>query len=314
MRDFTNLTYDGFANAHSLVLDLGDWSESKPLRLLMTGFIEYFSASSLYSAWQAGLKPISPYVEAQLPDGRWKRIVDDMGFPAGLPRTIVTDLTGSMPRGAKRIRITTNLQIYWDQILISNEDDHTELVKETEVPLASAALAFRGYPRQVDGKTPGDLTYYYDQASTTGPFSRERGSYTHYGDVTPLVTAADDQFVIFGSGEDIDLEFRESNLPALPEGWKRDYFFYTNGYVKDMDYYEAMPFTVAVTPFHGMSGYPYPSCEHFPHDAKSLRYQLFWNDRFEPGGPSQHLFFGYHPRYASPNLSHPFLGMVISSV
>jgi tetratricopeptide (TPR) repeat protein len=302
VRDFTNLPYAGFANAHTLTLDLGEWDESKPLRLLMTGFIEYFSASSLYSAWQAGLTPISPYVEAQMADGTWKRVIDDMGFPAGLPRTIITDLTGKIPSGARRIRITTNLQIYWDQILVSNEEDHPELVKETELPIASASLAFRGYPRQVDGKTPGDLTYYYDQASITGPFARQRGSYTHYGDVTPLVTALDNQFVIFGSGEDIDLEFRESALSVLPAGWKRDYFFYANGYVKDMDYYEAMPFTVAAMPFHGMSSYPYSNREHFPDDAGYLEYQLFWNDRFEPNNPSQHFRFDYKPRYASPDL------------
>ena len=35
----------------------------------MTGYVNYFSATSLYAAWQAGVKPISPYVEAQLPDG-----------------------------------------------------------------------------------------------------------------------------------------------------------------------------------------------------------------------------------------------------
>ncbi|HEX7159451.1 MAG TPA: FG-GAP-like repeat-containing protein, partial [Edaphobacter sp.] len=303
VRDFTNLpAYAGFANTHSLVLDLGDWSPSKPLRLLMTGFIEYFSASSLYSASQAGLKPISPYIEAELPNGTWKRIVDDMGFPAGLPRTIVTDLTGAMPAGARRIRITTNLQIYWDQVLVSNEDEHPELIRETEVPLASASLAFRGYPKQVDGKTPGDLTYYYDQASAVGPFSHERGSYTRYGDVTPLLTRVDNQFVVFGTGEDIDLEFRETALPALPKGWKRDYFFYANGYVKDMDYYEAMPFTVADMPFHQMSGYPYSSREHYPDDTLTLQYQLHWNDRFESGNPLPRLFFDYRPRNASPVL------------
>jgi len=302
VRDFTNLPYAGFANAHTLTLDLGDWKASKPLRLLMTGFIEYFSASSLYSAWQSGLKPISPYIEAQMPDGKWLRVIDDMGFPAGLPRTIVTDLTGKLPVGVTRIRITTNLQIYWDQILISNEDDRPELVKETELPLASASLAFRGYPRQVDGKTPGDLTYYYDQASATGPFARQRGSYTHYGDVTPLVTAQDNRFVIFGSGEDIDLEFRESVLPPVPAGWKRDYFFYANGYVKDMDYYEAMPFTVGAMPFHGMSGYPYSSSEHFPEDPAHLEYELFWNDRFDPNSSSQQFRFDYKPRHASPDL------------
>jgi Tfp pilus assembly protein PilF len=300
VRDFANLPYAGFANTHSLTLDLGPTTPNMPLRLLLHGFIEYFSATSLYSAWQAGLSPISPYVEAQLPDGGWKRIVDDMGFPAGLPRTIVADLTGKLPVGARRIRITTNLQIYWDQVLVSNEAEHPELVRQTEIPLASASLGFRGYPRQIDGATPGDLTYHYDEASATGPFVRQRGPYTHYGDVTPLLKAVDDRFVIFGSGEDIDLEFDAAALPPLPAGWTRDYFFYANGFVKDMDYYEAMPFTVAAMPFHGMSGYPYPSKEHFPDSAAALAYRLNWNDRFETGKAEPSYRFDYQPRKAEP--------------
>ncbi len=300
VRDFTNLPYAGFANTHTLTLDLGPWSPDKPLRLLLHGFIEYFSATSLYSAWQAGLAPISPYIEAQMPDGSWKRVVDDMGFPAGLPRTIVADLTDKLPVGVTRIRITTNLQIYWDQILVSNEPDRSDLVKETEVPLAAASLGFRGYPHQIDGATPGDLTYRYEEASVTGPFVRQRGPYTHYGDVTPLLTSIDDRFVIFGSGEDIDLEFSASALPPLPAGWKRDYFFYANGYVKDMDYYEAMPFTVAAMPFHEMSGYPYGANEHFPDNDPSLNYQLDWNDRFESGKSSPRYLFDYQPRVEAP--------------
>ena len=51
--------------------------------------------------------------------GKWVRVVDDMGFPAGGPRTMTADLTGKLPAGTRRIRITTNLQIYWDNILIS---------------------------------------------------------------------------------------------------------------------------------------------------------------------------------------------------
>jgi Tfp pilus assembly protein PilF len=300
VRDFTNLPYSGFADTHTLTLDLGPTAPDEPLRLLMHGFIEYFSATSLYAAWQANLAPISPFVEAQLPDGSWKRIVDDMGFPAGLPRTMVTDLTGKLPAGATRIRITTNLQIYWDQILVSNESEQPNLVKETEVPLATASLDFRGYPRQVDGATPGDLTYHYEEASATGPFVRQRGPYTHYGDVTPLLKSVDDRFVIFGSGEDIDLEFNAAALPPLPAGWKRDYFFYANGFVKDMDYYEAMPFTVAAMPFHEMSGYPYGNKEHFPDGNAALAYRLNWNDRFETGKPNQSYRFDYEPRQEQP--------------
>jgi tetratricopeptide (TPR) repeat protein len=300
VRDFTNLSYAGYANMHSLTLDLGAWTPDHPLRLLMTGYIEYFSASSMYAAWQAGLKPVPPYVEAQMPDGSWKRIIDDMGFPAGLPRTIVVDLTGKLPVGARRIRLTTNLQIYWDQVQVDNGASEAAQVRETELPLATARLAFRGYPQQIEGATPGDLTYDYDRISATGPFQWQRGSYTHYGDVTPLLKAVDDRYVIFGSGEEIDAEFSGAALPVLPAGWKRDYFFYANGFVKDMDFYEASPFTVAQMPFHGMSAYPYPASEHYPDDAKSLDYRLNWDDRFESGERTQRFQFDYKATHLQP--------------
>ena len=283
VRDFTNLPYAGFANTHTLTLELGTWTPRNPLRLFLSGFIEYFSATSMYAAWQAGLQPMSPTIEAQMPDGTWKRVVDDMGFPAGLPRTIIVDLTGKLPVGAEKIRITTNLQIYWDQVLVDNGPARENAVRTTELPLAAATLGFRGYPRQVDGETPGDLTYHYEQASTTGPFSRFRGSYTQYGDVTSLLTSIDNHFAVFGTGEDIDAEFDTAALPSLPSGWKRDYFFYANGFVKDMDFYEAIPFTVAEMPFHGMSAYPYPASQHYPDDAAANGYRLDWNDRYESG-------------------------------
>jgi tetratricopeptide (TPR) repeat protein len=305
VRDFSNLKYAGFANAHTLTIDLGEWTPGNPLRLLMTGFIEYFSASSMYAAWQAGLNPMPPYVEAQMPDGSWKRIIDDMGFPAGLPRTITVDLTGKLPAGTRRVRMTTNLQIYWDQVLVDNGPDVSGRIRQTELPLAMAHLAFRGYPEQVDGETPGDLTYHYDRISATGPFLWERGSYTRYGDVTPLLKEIDNHYVVFGSGEDIDAEFSAASLPPLTPGWKRDYFFYANGFVKDMDFYETMPFTVADMPFHEMSTYPYPENEHYPTDVKSFDYRLEWNDRFESGDRLQRFEFHYAPTISEPITSQP---------
>jgi Tfp pilus assembly protein PilF len=300
VRDFTNLKYAGYANMHALTLDVGKWSPRNPLRLLMRGYIEYFSASSMYAGWQAGLRPIPPFVEAQMPDGSWKRIMDDMGFPAGLPRTIVVDLTGKLPTDSRLIRITTNLQIYWDQVLVDNGPDESRSARKTELPLAAAHLAFRGYPQQVEGKTPGDLTYRYDRISATGPFQWQRGSYTKYGAVTPLLQTIDNQYVIFGSGEEIDAEFSDRSLPTLPVGWKRDYFFYANGFVKDMDFYEALPFTVAQLPFHQMSTYPYPDGEHYPEDSRSLQFELEWNDRFESGQRTQRYQFNYLPTRSHP--------------
>jgi hypothetical protein len=300
---FTASPYDGFTNLHALTLDLGATKQDAPLRLLMTGYVNYFSATSLYGAWQAGVKPISPYVEAQLPSGEWKRIADDVGFPAGLERTIVVDLTGKLPVGARRIRLVSNLELYWDQVLIDNHADAE--ARTAEVPLALATLHFRGYPLQIEGASSGDLDYDYNRVSLTGPFQHQRGNYTHMGDVTELVKGIDDRYVIFGSGEEIAMEFDATKLPVLPEHWKRDYFFYANGFVKDMDWWDASPFTVAQLPFHGMSAYPYPESEKFPDDADSVDYQLNWNNRFDSGEPVRSYRFEYQTLPSSPAEDFP---------
>jgi tetratricopeptide (TPR) repeat protein len=305
VHDFKNLAYAGFANPHTLTLDLGTWSAQRPLHLFLHGFIEYFSATSLYSAWQAGIRPESPSIEAQMPDGTWKTVVEDMGFPAGLPRTIVVDLTGKLPPHVRHIRMRTNLQIYWDQILVDNGANSSRSMRVNELPLASATVAFRGYPKQIDGETPGDLSYDYQSISLTGPFQWQRGSYTHYGSVTPLLRRRDDKYVIFGSGEEIAAEFSDASLPVLPAHWKRDYLFYANGYVKDMDFHEALPFTVAQLPFQSMSSYPYPQTEHFPEDMQSIDYRLDWNDRFESGDRTQLFQFHYAPVRSEPMSAQP---------
>jgi hypothetical protein len=120
-----------------------------------------------------------------------------------------------------------------------------------------------------------------------------------------LLTSVDEAFVIFGSGEDIDVEFNTASLPSLPHGWKRDYFFYANGFVKDMDFYEGSPFTVADMPFHGMSTYPYPASEHYPINDQRMIYELEWNDRFDSGRGAQHYGFNYQPQAMQPPLLKP---------
>src|SRR6185369_11070263 len=255
---FKLLNFSGYTEPHTLELDLGKPYQGEPLRLLMRGFIEYFTATSMYAAHQAGLDPIAPYVEALNANGEWKRVIDDMGFPAGLPRDTVADLTGKLPIGTQRIRIGTNLQIYWDQILIDRTAQKLPS-HMTEVPLASAKLAYHGYPRDVERKTNarGDHYYVFEDVSLTGPYAREAGAYTKLGDVKTLLTATDDKFAVFGSGDAISVEFDPKNLPSMPQGWERDYFFFADGYEKDMDFYAADGLTVDPLPYKSMKSYPY---------------------------------------------------------
>ncbi|HEY1657329.1 MAG TPA: FG-GAP-like repeat-containing protein, partial [Candidatus Sulfotelmatobacter sp.] len=294
--DFALTQFQGFAKPHTLTLDLGEEYRGGPLWLLMHGDVEYFSANSMYAASQAGVTAIAPYVEALEHDGKWKRVIDDMGFPAGGPRTMTADLTAKLPLGTRKISITTNLQVYWDSILIDRaeqESANNSGVHLAEVPLVSANLQFHGYPLKIEGKPPGNVNYIYEKASATGPYTRPSGSYTRYGDVLPLLTAVDDKLVVFGSGDEVQLDFDPSQLPALSAGWVRDYFFAANGFEKDMDFYAAQGNFVAPLPFLSMSGYPYAPRQSFPMDDAHVNYLLEYNTRSMSGNEQRGYWFDY---------------------
>jgi len=289
--DFEVLPFAGFTKTHSLELDLGKPYHGGPLWLLMHGEIEYFSATGMYAADQAGLQPVAPYMEALDTNGKWVRVIDDMGFPAGGPRTMTADLTGKLPRGTERIRISTNLQIYWDSILISRTaQDQGDRV--AQVPLTRAELRFHGFPKKIEGRPPGNVQYIYEQASATGPYTRPSGNYTRYGDVLPLLTALDDRLVVFGSGDEVALDFDPSKLPPLRQGWTRDYFYAAHGYEKDMDFYAYDFDQVAPLPFGEMGEYPYPG-KSFPLDDEHLNYLLEYNTRYMSGHEARGYRFDY---------------------
>jgi len=292
--DFEELPFAGFAKLHRLELDLGPWDPQRPLRLLMHGYTDYFGATSMYAANQAGIKVIPPYVEALDAAGRWIRVVDDFGFPAGLARTMVGDLTGKLPPGTRRIRIVTNLRIYWDQILIDSTPD-SQPVRVSEIPLASGTLGFLGYPREITHALRSDVSYSYSSRSRTAPYVRAAGNYTRYGDVRDLLRAVDDRMVVFASGEGLKLDFDPRRLPALPQGWVRDYFFFADGFSKDMDFYAAHGFTVEPLPYHTLLPYPYSGGSAYPLDAGHVGYQLEYNTRPRSSRMPPSLRYAYPP-------------------
>ena len=289
---FDELPFAGFAKLHWIELDLGNWNPRLPLRLIADGYTDYFTATSMYAADQAGIKVIPPFVEAQDTQGKWVRVVEDMGFPAGLERTMIADLTGKILAGTRRIRIVDNLKIYWDAIRIDQTPEQRN-VRVTEVPLANASLDFLGYPKEIRLQPASDTVYSYSKRSMTGPYARAAGNYTRYGDVKSLLRAADDRFVIFSSGEGVKLDFDANSLPAVPAGWVRDYFFFADGFEKDMDFYAAEAFTVEPLPKHGMKPYPYAPDAGYPEDSTHTKYELEYNTRQRSGKLPADLQYHY---------------------
>jgi len=252
---FKLLPFKGYAEPHELILDLGDQSQSRRVLLLLTAWIDYADSSSNLAASQAGAKLVPPYLQVIDAEGRWLTVLDSIGFPAGLPKTMTLDLTGKfLHPGDFRVKIVTSMRIYWDQILVDTYSGPAE-PRVTTLPADHADFAFYGYPREVkpDGQNPP--MYDYQDRSTTSPWKNHLGRYTRYGNVRPLLQAKDDMYVVMHHGDEITAEFEAGELPPVPTGWTRSFLVYAAGFGKDMDLNSANADTVGPLPSHS-GAYP----------------------------------------------------------
>jgi hypothetical protein len=214
----------------------------------------------------------------QYNDGSWHALGVPLGVPVGRPQPIALDLTGLLPAGAHELRIRTNMRIYWDEIQVGERVSDAD-VRVTRIDPRSAELRWRGYSAEVspDGREP--YGYDFARVSALSPWKVMPGRYTREGDVLPLVTRADDMFVISRPGDDIALTFDAGAVGALPHAMRRSYLFYADGFSKEMDLNSASPDVVEPLPFHGMSTYPYPASEHYPQTAAHAEYLQTYNTR-----------------------------------
>src|SRR5207237_567360 len=58
-------------------------------------------------------------VQVKDPADRWRTVIPDLSFPAGKNKTVIADLTGKFLSTDTRIRIRTNMEIYWDQAFVA---------------------------------------------------------------------------------------------------------------------------------------------------------------------------------------------------
>ncbi len=289
---FKLLPFKGYAEKHAITLDLGDLSRAKRVLLLLTAWIDYADSTANFAAAQAGLSLIPPYLEVKDKLGRWVKAIDRMGFPAGLPKTMLVDLTGVFKSQSYQVRITTNMRIYWDQILVDTFEGDAPL-RETIVYPSRALLRHAGYPREHSPDARRPLIYDYSVIDKFAPWKSHIGRYTRYGDVRELLLGRDDMYVITRHGDEIELDFPARALPSLPPGWRRTFLVYADGFGKDMDLLSAAPHTIEPLPFHGMSAYPYPEYERYPMDERRRRYWERYNTR--------ELRENYQPLYTASN-------------
>ena len=249
----------GYAEDHWLELEfdaaLRDRTQEEALVLCLYGWVEYTYSHVNYAAHQAGLRMRPPAVEVPDGNGGWRVLVEEMGFPAGLPRMMTYDLSSAQLAGHERFRIRSNMEIFWDQIFIGRCADARRLRVQRLQPVV-ARLRHLGYPQEYspDGSLP--TVYDYHRLDPGIAFKNMRGSFTANGDVRQLLAEVDDRFVIMPRGSEIALEFDATKLPVLDRGWSRTWALHSDGYCKDMDLYTAFPESVEPLPYHGMQNYP----------------------------------------------------------
>jgi Tfp pilus assembly protein PilF len=249
--------FQGVTRDHYLEVDLGDDApKDGPLYLIAQGSI-HDTESSVNVAITQGNRWRAHGLSVEVPDGRggWVTAQDNLGFPAGRKKTILFNLSHVFRPGTpRRVRLRTNLEIYWDAIHWAQGAPDAPL-KEATLDPSVADLHYRGYsvmhmPIGVGAPEVPD----YNQIEGTKQHWRDLiGYYTRYGDIRELLNKIDDRYVIVNSGDEMSLHFPEE--PPPPAGWVRDYVIKGDGWIKDGDYNSTFSKTVLPLPYHAKNEY-----------------------------------------------------------
>lgn len=250
----------GYADDHHVELDFdlafNGLKEDEPIALFLAGWIEYPYSQTNWAAATAGATLKPPVLQWLNEHDQWEVLDANMGYPAGLPRMMTLNLTGKLPPAVRgesghnplpcRLRIETNMEIYWDQIFAARLESATNL-RRTLLKPTHAELNYRGYLQEYspDGRDP--KLFDYDQIISV-PLVGLEGTRTPYGSVRELVFDQDDRFALINAGDEVTLEFDCRELPPLPAGWSRSLVLRSFGYCKDTDLFNQFDRTVEPLP------------------------------------------------------------------
>ncbi len=249
--------YQGLTRDHFVEVDLGnDLPASGPLWLIAKGWL-HPTDSSVNVALSQGSHEKARSISLEVPDGHggWRTARANLGFPAGRKKTCLINLEGVfLPGTPHKLRLRTNLEVYWDSIEWAQGWPHETDVKITRLDPSQADLHYRGYSEvhQANASSP-ELPDYNRIAASKQIWRDLEGYYTRYGDVRELLARTDDRYVIMNAGDEIALRFAEQ--PPPPAGWVRDYVIAGDGWIKDGDYNSTYSRTVQPLPYHAKNAY-----------------------------------------------------------
>lgn len=250
----------GFAEPSAIELQLGaDVDPATVDAVYATGWFLAFDSTAVVGEFK-GEAPRFQFPELQqLVDGQWRQ-VGYVGLPAGQNRTAA--LTLREPLLSRQLRLVSSFSVYWDEIAFSVGGDAPARV--VELPLADAALRFRGFSKIAE-RDPE--IYDYDRIDYTMLWSPMAGRFTNYGPVRALVDDKDGGYAVMGGGDELALSFvAPASEPA--RGYERSYVLVLDGHVKDADRYTARSDAVEPLPALAQTEYPAAGAVEHPLSAR----------------------------------------------
>jgi len=271
--------YRGLAERHGVLLDFGPLVASEPLQLVLEGWLRFGGGmANIAGSQREDFGFPFPTLEAESAHGVWQSVPVTVGAPAGKTKSIVVDLTGKLPMGTRRLRISQEFEIHWDRIALLHTAPPGSFSQRTLDP-ARADLHGRGYSAFADLPWTEPLTPVYENLLKQ-PHWRitPSGWATRYGDVRPLLRHRDNGLAIIAGGDELTLEFDDNTLPARQPGLARSYFLHSVGWDKDADYHVAAGTSIEPLPWSGMDDQlhgiqPRPA---FPSDALHQEFNTRW--------------------------------------
>ena len=280
--------YQGVTRDHFVELELGEEAPREgPLWLVAHGWLHPTDAS-VNVAISQGSQPPPKGLSLEVADGRggWTVVQPDLGFPSGKNKTILVDLQNVFQsRAPRRLRLRTNMEIYWDALAWAAGADDAQTKVVSLVP-AAAELRFRGFSEMKSANGSAPETPEYERIASTGQRWRDLvGYYTRFGDVRELLSETDDRVVIANAGDELLLRFAEQAAP--PAGFARDYVLVGNGWIKDGDYNSEFSKTVLPLPSRDQEYYTTPPTR-LEDDPVYRRHPQDWEN--------------FHTRYVTPQV------------
>ena len=272
--------YQGITEMKDLVIDPGSAGLNDSLCLFMNGWIFPTDASINVALSQTDrIKVAPPVIQVINKKGEWETVISDIGFPMGKDKTVIADLSGKFLSADHRVRIRTNMDIYWDYIFFASRQSGVEMISTPVIPVV-ADLHYRGFSALYrKGGRYGPHWFDYSRVSTEPKWRDLIGNYTRYGDVLSLLLDSDNKYIISNAGDEVTINFDAAVLPELRKGWKRDFLIKFVGWVKDGDINTALGQTVTPLPFHGMKSYPPGPSDNYPDNPELKEYNRKYNTR-----------------------------------